>query len=644
VNGLYIGRVRGENFGPFEKADYDLGSAGLTVVEGRMVGVEGCDSNGSGKSMLLELATWTLYDRCLRNDYKSDDVIRHGAAWCCGSVEVHGAADGEVLTVSRYRGHPEYGSVVKVFVGGTEVTRGRNDMTDALIEHYLGMNYTTYINVLAFGARQDVKSFFTSSDGDRKAILEKLLALEAYSKAREVATDDIAKIQQELSAARGRLESAQVQHAALCEKIATIKAAATGLGDDPEIAVLSAKVAAKSKFRAWKAQERLTAFLVSDLALSRAEHAAATAHYTEVVKELDSAVEAARKARDPALSNLSAARTTLAMASRPLSFGNAGKACSSCGQTIPHKHSPAQRKAMEDARDAKIAEASAAVEAATKALATADAIYTASIEDRDEARQYCPKPSIDTATVIYLLNESRERQVALKEQYNAMVAKRDSIARQYADVTATLAKEQKIADDLSSLIEGDLTSGVAVAEGDYADAVFWRDGFSDAGIKSFLIESVLPEVNKYATMYAQTLRGHGAVVRMSATKRLKTTKAVREQTTIDAIIPGCAKKYGGASKGQRLRLDLALLLAFRKLASKRASKPVMQLFADEIFDGMDRSGCARVIELLREIAAESPVVLISHDSRIKKDADRVLTVVHSGDKAEVVTSGAAPLA
>ena len=158
---------------------------------------------------------------------------------------------------------------------------------------------------------------------------------------------------------------------------------------------------------------------------------------------------------------------------------------------------------------------------------------------------------------------------------------------------------------------------------------FWNEGFSDRGIKSFVLEGALPFLSQRATRYARRLIGPGASIELLATTTLK-SDAVREKLSISAIIPGCTRSYASASKGQRKRLDIAILLAMRDFVSLRKDRPMKQLFADEFFDGMDATGAGNVVELLREISGGCPVFLIAHDPKLRSIGDRSFTVKHDG--------------
>jgi DNA repair exonuclease SbcCD ATPase subunit len=227
-------------------------------------------------------------------------------------------------------------------------------------------------------------------------------------------------------------------------------------------------------------------------------------------------------------------------------------------------------------------------------------------------------------------------------------AKREEERLRHAMETLTQARagaDEKVrmcedAIDTVSTELGELGGKIEQADAWVACYEFWAEGFGNRGLKSLLIEAALPEINQAATMYARRLIP-GARLRLSATTALKTRDAVKEALSLEVHLPRFTRTYGGASKGQRTRLLLSLLLALRDVVSRRAASPFDQFFADELFDGLDRTGSECVAELLGEIAARCPVVLITHDDRLKGEGGRTLTVLHDGREASILSGGKA---
>ena len=74
-------------------------------------------------------------------------------------------------------------------------------------------------------------------------------------------------------------------------------------------------------------------------------------------------------------------------------------------------------------------------------------------------------------------------------------------------------------------------------------------------------------------------------------------------------------------------------MAFREICGRRFSKSFNQLFADELFDGLDDAGEDAVVGLLQEISATCPVMLVTHSDALKAAADRLLVVHHENGVA-----------
>ena len=201
-----VGPTHYVNFGPFCDEWMDFSQPGLTVIEGIIEGedtkanLQGGDSNGAGKSYLFDGPAWAVWGRCIRPDYSGDDIIRtelidgvnvpvKGGT----SVETNFVGGPVPVKVTRYRRDTKHGNAVRLEVDGVDVTAGTNAETTALAEQHLGLDFSTFCNVIAFGVREDVKSFYTATDTDRKKICDTLIGLEVYTKAEKVARQRLAK-------------------------------------------------------------------------------------------------------------------------------------------------------------------------------------------------------------------------------------------------------------------------------------------------------------------------------------------------------------------------------------------------------------------------------------------------------------------
>ena len=69
------------------------------------------------------------------------------------------------------------------------------------------------------------------------------------------------------------------------------------------------------------------------------------------------------------------------------------------------------------------------------------------------------------------------------------------------------------------------------------------------------------------------------------------------------------------SEGEKMRIDLALLLAWREIAAMKNSVSTNILILDEVFDSsLDSVGTEEFTKLLETLAAKNNIFVISHKS------------------------------
>lgn len=611
---IVFSTVRAVQFGPFDDVTFDLSCPGLTLVEGEMQGVPGCNNNGAGKSFLLEAIAWASFGRCLRSDYTGDDVVKHGAK---GGTMVEVSIKGDVnATWRKYRGHPVHKDKLTLSVDGKDVTAGTNPQTQLQIERLLGYDFNGFTTTTAFGARDDVKSFFAASDTDRKRLLDSILRLDRFDNA--------------WVTANAKLKTAMTDHAALASKVTSVqsriselKTLALEVGSVviEETDVNSLRVRHKLALRELdkvtaqegEAKSKLTA---AKVALSNAQ-----AKHQSAVMAASNARSKAAQTKGAADAMVTSLASQVAAAEKKLATidSQVGKPCGSCGQIMGKPCLAGAIKAQQTTIDALKADL-----AAKKTAAAAITVPAA-------AAMPAPPSGADVEAAQVTASELAGRAYQLRTQADAVLGELEALEEKQKQAAVL---QKRITEQEGVLAK--LEEAFATSERTIGILTFWVEGFGKSGLKSFLLESELASINATATTYAQRLLGFGARINLSATRKLKTKDTVREELSVDATIPGCTLRYAGASKGQKRRLDLALLLALRDVATVRAGVRVAQFFADEVFDGVDKAGCETVGVLLKELSTLYPITLITHTNALKSIATRVLRVVHTGKSASLV--------
>lgn len=133
------------------------------------------------------------------------------------------------------------------------------------------------------------------------------------------------------------------------------------------------------------------------------------------------------------------------------------------------------------------------------------------------------------------------------------------------------------------------------------------DLLKDSGIKSKIIKSYLPIMNKLVNKYLQDM---DFFVDFRLDENFKETIKSRHRDDFS---------YESFSEGEKLRIDLALLFAWRSLAKLKNSINVNLLILDEIFDSsLDQTGTEDFIKILNDLD-DLNVFVISHKLELLQD-------------------------
>lgn len=125
----------------------------------------------------------------------------------------------------------------------------------------------------------------------------------------------------------------------------------------------------------------------------------------------------------------------------------------------------------------------------------------------------------------------------------------------------------------------------------------------DSGIKSKIIKNYLPVINEIINKY---LTHMNFFVSFSLDEEFNEEIKSRHRDTFS---------YMNFSEGEKSRIDLAILLAWRKIAKIKNSAHCNLLILDEIFDSsLDSVGVDDLMKVLRDLSTESNIFVITHKS------------------------------
>jgi len=153
-----------------------------------------------------------------------------------------------------------------------------------------------------------------------------------------------------------------------------------------------------------------------------------------------------------------------------------------------------------------------------------------------------------------------------------------------------------------------------------SDLQFWYEAFGPTGLRSLLLDNVLPALNGHANRYAAALSNGKMSVSFDTETTLKSGK-IKDKFDVLVKVENGASCYEQASGGQQRRADIAVLLALRALVAERGRSSFDLLVLDEPFENLDAAGVEAVVDLLcNDVAADGAigsVFLITHSPDMK---------------------------
>lgn len=682
------------NFGPFVDVSISLDSKGLVCVEGDNQLSTSADSNGAGKSYLLEAVVWCLYGRTVRGQ-TGDDVVNHRFGPTpgnnCAVIERirHGSS---LIEIARYRRHKTGKNGVTVSIDGVDQTKGTNKETDKLIVDILGLDYDSFVRSVYFDGHKIV-SFPTLADKEVKAVFERVLGLEELTRVADVVRRHKSEAIILLGNRDTQLKLVNVRHSTAQAEVSRFAMQAVNWQAEQDAKI---KEKAKQADETWDSMKLiipvdtaplearkaeidtfilLAAGIGSDLVdINTAFNEVTTANNQAAVRK---AVLDRGKMSIAGNPELIASETRLyyllkekktSLASHTATASNAshkiGQPCGECGKIyladdlgsiIEHakKHMAVETTAIATIEQ-EIVDIKAAIEKSKN-----DAIALADLDIQREQLVIS-----EGATLLASIVEKKSKLEAvlqgvsrLQTELAGIVAQIDAAKHIETRRDTVGAQAHALEDDIAFLkaqpnpnaiehdrwlaVQTEAAKDVAEKEASIAEVndrlatiEVLEKAYGRNGLKAHIIEQVTPILNMRANEYAARLADGSITINFSTIAKNKDgTYSERFQVTVKN--DQGAESYLGNSSGECKKIDLAIAIAFADLVYARAGRPIDLWCADEIAESLDATALERVVELLRDKAKERGTLLCISHVPLSDYIPTVWTVKKTGDGSTI---------
>lgn len=206
------------------------------------------------------------------------------------------------------------------------------------------------------------------------------------------------------------------------------------------------------------------------------------------------------------------------------------------------------------------------------------------------------KPAISMAEVAQLQADANADRKLLADKQNSLEHNPyadilDSIEHNICETTAKIGATKKEIDENELLVPC---------------YEYWVTAFGKQGIKSFVIDQIIPTLNEQIDYWMQIIYQGFITVRFD---KLLNVKMVNNSSRSEMI-------FGQGSGGERRRIDIAIMLAFRQIMQMSTGKNPNVCYFDESVENLDEEGVNGFYEALQDIAKTVRVYVITHNNHL----------------------------
>jgi DNA repair exonuclease SbcCD ATPase subunit len=535
-------------------------------------------TNGAGKSTILDALTFALFGKPFRNINKPS---------LCNSINNKNC----IVEITFDIGTSEYKIIRGIKPGIFEIWLNGSMMNqDAAVKDYqklleqqiLRLNYKTFTQVVILGSASFVP-FMQLPAWQRREVIEDILDIGVFSTMNSILKERINETKDQLQSIDTKITQAKNSVESQKKLIGTLVNSKRDQVAQIRKQIQDNETEIASNEKRWEVlNDQMNGIMAA----------------SDNGKELEDMIAAAIKAK-------SKFTHMKEQTEKNLSFFQDNETCPSCSQGIPHEHKTNIISTLNE--DNKEIESNMSI-----------------IED-------AYSKLFDRQTK---LNEINKQLLTLNSQCNAIFAADSIMIKQNkklqlqiesaAQDTVNIDEEKKklkdIADNALILIDkkNELSSERNVQE--VASLLL-----KDTGIKTAIIKEYLPVMNKLINGYLTAMDFY-VHFELDESFNEVIKSRFRDEFT-----------YASFSEGEKQKIDLALLFAWRKIAKLKNSVNTNLLIMDEVFDSsLDANSTDLLLDIINTIDKDANIFVISHKGDQLFDKFRsVIKFVKNNDYSEI---------
>lgn len=564
-----------QNFLSIHQATLKLANKGLVSIEGNNLDNTGSDSNGAGKSSIINAILWCLYGE-YGKDEAADDVVNSRTGKDC-FVQSEWQEDSLVYNITRYRKHSKHKNSIRISLNGKDITKAGAQAVQEQINQIIGANEMVF-RASCFAQQENPVDIPAMSDKQLKELLEVVLPIEDLTDLHKKAMDNA-------FFARAKVEDLEIDVREVSYRIEHYKR--------------ELKEALDARFAYAGKIEKQTIELDEKIKLKKLARGVALVMADKGTLETD--IEGLKFRLDTLgytdmhIASYKHNEAEKLVDAYKWQLENPVNTCSKCGQEV------------EDLEKVKTRIKSNLDEAEEQRDRLRDEAKTASYNHRIKTGLESEIKQLEHD----LLEANRNREAAdrLEAEIRLLEGHKAPLATNPHQATVERLKAVlKAAIEDKESAESDLK--VAQEKSELAKAV--QLTFSPKGLRYHILERAAPRLTADTNRYLGPLT-EGAITAVWSTVSKTAAGDYREKFSIEAKMDN-RKKFGLLSGGEKRKVRLACFFALQDLIASQATKSIELWCCDEIDVAVDGAGLERLMGVLDEkVKTKKTILVISHN-------------------------------
>lgn len=632
---MIINRIEIDHFMAIGHATLAFDNKGLVLIQGENHDDTSQNSNGAGKSTMVEALNWAIYNETARGD--SGDVIVNEKSGKDCRVLVQLVDGDRTYNIIRHRKHKTHKNRIMLFDVSNpddviDLTGATDKSTQDRINKIIGCSSDVFRAAIYYGqeAQIDLPSL---TDKHLKAIVEEAAGIDKMQEAYAIAKAKHTSAQKATAACESALGSAKLRLEAASKHGEELKAKQISFESDSKRNIEQLLETAGEKAKEAKAARALAASIdsialqdelkaINERILSVKDENAHLNHLIAQVNDANSKIEIIERDFNQKREKAEFYKEKLLKINDEI-----GTSCESCGHVITESDLTLRTALLKTDFTSKVREAKSVAEMLRnvremlQAAETNLEAYRPTMTDvsASVARQgEINKQLAQHATYMRQAEIAMNGALSIKEQ----IGKLKEVKNPFGDM---IVDNQDEVLNLSDLVDSAKKEYLAA---EHLEVVQGKvvEVFSPAGIRAQILDTVTPFLNDRTARYLGILSDGN--ISASWSTLTKTAKGeIRERFAIEVSSSTGGKSYRSLSGGEKRKVRLSTALALQDLVSSRAAKPIELWIGDEIDDAVDGAGLERLMTVLEEKAKEKGTVLIISHNELSDWCRQQATVI-----------------